>query len=177
MNIFVTNVCPIVSAYEHCHRHSTKMCTELGQMLSTAHRLEGNSDERLMKISHQNHPCSKWIRTSAENYMWAYEHFLSLGEVFSLKSGKEHGAIIRCKDILKKPPTSLLTGRLTSFARAMDDDIKTSVIDTQKAYQKYLNRKFQEWMTRDKPLKVEFVLDTPEWIDDTTRKLMKEMEK
>lgn len=109
--------------------------------------------------------------------MFTHEHFLALGEVFSLKSGREHGALTRCKDILKKPPTSLLTGRLTSFARAVDNDIKTSVIDTQEAYQTYMNMKFQEWMSRDKPLKVEFAVDIPDWIDDTTLKLMEDMEK
>jgi len=177
MNIFVTDVCPTISAYNLPKRLIVKMILEGYQMLSTSQRLAGNDDERLYKATHKNHPCQIWCRTSVENYTWLYEHTKALADVYEMYSGKTHASHNLLSEIVSKPPTSLLTGRLTSFARAMDDDIKTSVIDTQKAYQKYLNRKFQEWMTRDKPLKVEFVLDTPDWLDDTTRKLMANMEK
>ena len=89
MNIFYLSENPRECAEFHCDRHVLKMIIEMGQLMSTAHRvLDGQpyidktangrsikrwrlSDELenvLMKASHINHPSGVWTRTNHENY-------------------------------------------------------------------------------------------------------------
>ena len=44
----------------------------------------------LCKITHKNHPTTKWIRFSAENYTWATQHGLALCEEYTRRYGRTH---------------------------------------------------------------------------------------
>jgi hypothetical protein len=98
MNIFCTDECPKISAQSLDNIRVNKMITESLQMLVTAMRLKGASEEDLpcrvdgqpMKISHVNHPCSIWVRESRQNYLWLWEHLKSLTEEFEFRYGKKH---------------------------------------------------------------------------------------
>ena len=174
MNIFVTSKCPVKSAENICYVHVVKMITEGCQMLSTAHHVLDGEDapEGLYKKTHQNHPCNQWIRLTDSNYNWLLAHTKALGYIYTKKTGKVHGALEQCLEAISEPPKRIACGPLTRFARAMDDDLKMSIIDTHEAYKAYLNRKYLEWLTRKKPVKVEFVVATPEWLDYSILKLI-----
>ena len=79
MNIFYLDEDPVLAAQMHCDKHVVKMILESAQLLSTAHLLiDGDelADERgLYKATHKNHPSSKWVRDSSENYEWLWNLF------------------------------------------------------------------------------------------------------
>jgi len=141
MNIFVLNRCPIISAREQCDKHVTKMVTESGQMLSTAHRiLDGvlemqpsNSGKRLIKYYklddhrenllykavHHKHPCTIWTTESSINYQWHWEHFTALCDEYTRRYGKIHATDRQLRDVLKTPPQNIPRIEMTQFKLAM----------------------------------------------------------
>lgn len=66
-------------------------------------------EETLYKTTHINHPSTKWVRSSIENYMWLYSLFVELGKEYKNRFKKEHLSIIKLKDILATPPKNLKT--------------------------------------------------------------------
>lgn len=154
MNIFVTNECPIKSAQEHCNVHF-KMCVELGQLLSTAHHeLDGNVVG--YKPTHKNHPSAIWVRECSGNYKWAFLHFKALCDEYTFRTGKVHKSS-ELLSLLVKLPAKIEIAERTSFAMAMPDEHKAKgIFDPTAAYRSYLNAKYKEWLSRDKPIKVEW---------------------
>lgn len=148
MNIFAIDEDPRVAAMHLHDRHVVKMILESCQLLSTIQRLNGNTDPCLYKITHQHHPCIKWLLESSENYQWLYQHFIALCIEYTYRYFRTH----RCVgliDALKEPPDSLPVTARTNFKQAMPDEYKTE--DSVEAYRKYyLGRKVQNnfWTNR-----------------------------
>lgn len=94
MNVFYINEDPVKAAQELCDEHVRKMQIESAQMLCTAHWLLGK--EAPYKKSHVNHPSTKWVRESIENYRWLVEHGLAICEEFT----RRHGTYHKTKDVL-----------------------------------------------------------------------------
>ena len=162
MNIFTTSECPVQSAKDHCNVHF-KMCVELAQLLSTAH-YEIDGEIVGYKPTHKNHPSAIWTRQCSGNYQWAYEHFKALCEEYTFRTGKVHkSSELLC--LLAKQPSKIEIGERTAFAMAMPDEHKKlGIFDQTKAYQSYLNSKFQEWQSRPKPISVDWGLrGAPSW--------------
>ena len=133
MNIFVLNQDPKVSAELMCDKHVVKMILESAQMLCSPFP---NGDAPY-KRTHFNHPCSKWIRESANNYEWLLSHAYGLVDEYFDRYSKIH----------KSP-----------FAQAMPDEYKNK--DAVVAYQTYyINDKkyFAKWKNREMP---EFMFDS-----------------
>lgn len=61
MNIFALHQDPQIAAQMHCDKHVVKMILESAHMLST---ICGEG----YKPTHQNHPCTKWARSSRSNF-------------------------------------------------------------------------------------------------------------
>lgn len=163
MNLFATNECPVRAAQEHNSVHLRKMIVEVLQMLSTAHIvLDGN--QVAYKKTHENHPCSVWIRECSENYQWAFDHFKALCEEYTFRTGKVHKSQ-EFLDNVSVQPKNIKQGERTPFALAMPDEFKVlGVFDQTIAYQKYLTTKFAEWLCREKPMKVEWQnRNKPSW--------------
>ena len=93
MNIFRLNDDPLIAAREQCDKHVVKMILETAQLLCTAHHELGTSVDIPYKATHKNHPSAIWVRSSAEAYMWAYEHMLALGAEYTKRYGKKHLSI------------------------------------------------------------------------------------
>ena len=74
MNIFVLDANPITAARFHNDRHVVKMILESCQLLATAHhKLDGRVPARIeLRPTHGNHPCSLWVRSSADAYRWLH---------------------------------------------------------------------------------------------------------
>ena len=74
---------------------------------------------------HLHHPCTKWIRASLENYMWACDLALAIGDEYTFRYGKKH----RCYEHalwLQQNPPALSSEGLQTFAIAMKPEYKIS---------------------------------------------------
>jgi len=116
MNIFILDEDTALCARYHCDRHVVKMILESAQMLSTVCRLNGL--DAGYKITHQNHPCTKWAAESLSNWWWLHMLALDLNKEWQFRFGhtRNHKS---CDVILDLPEPSIEDKGLTPFARAM----------------------------------------------------------
>jgi len=155
MNLFILSTDPIKAAQAHCDKHVIKMILETCQMLYTAHWTAAyldlltktkkqlgplalptslqtspkkiNSEGRGYKYAHLKHPCTIWIRTSLENYYFACDLGIALGDEYTYRwqKPKPHACVEHVKWLKANPPVLSAIG-LTPFAIAMDDKYKNS---------------------------------------------------
>ena len=157
MNIFYLDRDPEIAAQMMCDKHVVKMILESAQMLSTAHRvLDGDehADKAGMyKMAHKNHPSTKWVRHSYQNYKWLYTHMTALMQEYTYRYGKHH-ATERLIEPLGNFPKSFKSSfkTYTDPPMCMPDHCKDE--DTVSAYHKYYimeKSNFATWKRRDKP--------------------------
>jgi hypothetical protein len=156
MNIFYLDTAPEKAAQMHCDKHCIKMILETAQLLCTAHReLDGNerADKyKLYKSGFKNHPSAKWVRESADNYLWAYYLFVNLCEEYEIRYNKNHMSE-RLLSPLKHLPFNISVDKdFTPPPQCMPDQYKGG--DTVKAYRDYyLGEKmyFAQWQYTKKP--------------------------
>jgi hypothetical protein len=149
MNIFYLDKDPVIAAQMMCDKHVVKMILESAQLLSTAHRvLDGDvyaDSVGLYKTAHKNHPSTIWTRASVHNYMWLYNHMISLMQEYTCRYGKHH-ASERLVAPLRKTPTTIPVVDFSDPPQCMPDYCKTE--DTVSAYRYYyINEKasFAKW--------------------------------
>ena len=163
MNIFVLDKDPITAARMHCDKHVPKMCVEAAQMMASALRRHGATDEQMpltksgtpYKGGYKHHPCTVWAGNSWPNFQWLTVHAIGLCVEYRKRFGKDHACylpILRMETlgrvIMLKPSNDILEhitgGELTPFAQAMPDEYKDE--DAVKAYQAYYHSKqFAKW--------------------------------
>ena len=119
MNIFVLDNNPHVAAMYACDKHVVKMILESAQMLCSVHP-EGTAP---YKRSFYNHPCTKWVRASSENYDWLIEHARALCTEYTRRYGKVHKSE-KVIDWCDANRPELPDVGLTPFAQAMPEDYK-----------------------------------------------------
>jgi len=150
MNLFILSANPVEAARAHVDRHVVKMILEACQMLYTAHwtavypelcvkkkkglALPASMATAPKKIgteicgyipAHINHPCTKWVRASLENYQFACALAIAIGEEYQFRYGKVHGCMEHAIWLAAHPPALAAIG-LTPFAIAMDNKYKIS---------------------------------------------------
>ena len=74
---------------------------------------------------HLHHPCTRWIRASLQNYMWACDLALAIGDEFTFRYKKTH-ACQQHAEWLKANPPLLVSEGLQTFAIAMKPEYKIS---------------------------------------------------
>lgn len=160
MNIFAVDPNPCNCAIYHTDRHIIKMPLETAQMLSFAYYhpelWKHEIPDILMKFSrsHDNHPCSLWIRESLENFIWTCELGIQLVKEYRFRyNSVKHQ---RCLDIfewcLQNLPNLPIKG-ITPFALAMPDDFKVkSDIESYRNYYRYGKTELHKWTKREKPI-------------------------
>ena len=156
MNIFYLDRDPKIAAQMMCDKHVVKMILESAQMLSTAHRvIDGDYRADLIgmyKTAHKNHPSTKWVRASKENYNWLWLHFDALLKEYTHRYGKHH-ATERLRNISFMPPLNTEIGvPFTDPPQCMPDYCKGD--DTVSAYQTYYiveKADYATWKKREKP--------------------------
>ena len=164
MNIFYLDVDPKEASVMMCDKHNVKMILESAQMLSTAHRvLDGDDIGRhrvsyadrnsMYRMTHKNHPSTKWVRASSENYLWVYQHMEALMKEYTYRYGKTH-ATSRLRDALLRPPKNIsLSDAGGDPPQCMPDYCKGE--DTVLAYQNYYileKSGFAKWTKREAPV-------------------------
>lgn len=135
MNIFVLDkdINKCVSMYHN--KHVVKMVLETAQLLCSAHE-QGSAP---YKRTHYNHPCSKWVRESTSNYLWACD----LGKAIAAEYTKRYGKRHKSEDVIdwceERIPDSIPYGKLTDLPQCMPDEYKDK--DTIQAYNNYYKYK------------------------------------
>jgi len=157
MNIFVLDTDPTVAAQMHCDKHVPKMCVEAAQMMASALRRHGATDEDMpltkagkpYKGGYAHHPCTVWAGDSRANFWWLATHAQALYCAYQLRFGKKHACadpIDQMKALSNMVPEYTGTNHtgLTPFAQAMPDEYRDA--DAVKAYQAYYHSKqFAKW--------------------------------
>jgi hypothetical protein len=135
MNIFVLDLDPTTAAQMHCDKHVPKMCVEAAQMMASALRRHGATDEQMpltksgtpYKGGYAHHPCTVWAGDSRNNFMWLADHAVDL-----------------CNEYFNIIDKVIPKGSLTPFAQAMPDEYRND--DPVVAYQAYYHSKqFAKW--------------------------------
>ena len=134
MNIFYLDPTPSICAEYHCDKHVVKMILESAQMLCTSHRLNGRDDSILYKVTHQNHPSSKWARESTANYLWLYDLFSNLCAEYTHRYSRTHLTESKLHSILSRPP-ELADAEFTEPPQCMPEQYHQE--DTVEAYRQY----------------------------------------
>ena len=160
MNLFILDTDPIIAAQSVCDKHVVKMILETAQMLSCAHHVLDPTNPLnllLYKRTHENHPCTKWVRESATNYLWTYMLFTAQCDEYTHRYNKVHLTDSKYRSILLTPPVNIPCDKLTSFALAMPEQYHND--DPVQAYRdyylgakahllKYTNRAMPGWLKR-----------------------------
>lgn len=134
MNIFILSTDPLQAAKWHCDKHVVKMILETAQVLCAAFHSQGI--EAPYKLTHKNHPCTKWVMEAKENFEWALTLCKALCEEYTERYGKTHKSVEvyrwldKHKELLVFPET-----KQTPFVLAMPDEYK--VADPVESYRNY----------------------------------------
>lgn len=156
MNIFATDINPVICAQQHCDVHVIKMILETAQMLSTAHFIF--SRKRVgYRATHINHPCAYWVRSSIQNYKWAYDLFVALLDEYEYRFGRVHKSSEHKKALAQIPPLPDIG--LTQFVKAMPNEFRS--LSSCASYRRYMRAKLAEWQSRPKPVRTTFTRRTP----------------
>lgn len=144
MNIFFLDKNPKIAAQYNCDKHVIKIPLEIIQMAEIAH---GKNNRW------KNHPMTKWVCLSVDNYRWAISHGIYLLDEYKLRYNRDHACYGKMVDLLKNTP-SLLTG-LTDPPQCMPEYCRLpNYVDAYRNY--YVREKlyFAKWKLGN----------TPEWI-------------
>ena len=116
-------------------------------MVCTTHHLHPSGKYDIpYKKTHENHPCSKWLRDSIENYDWLYKMTKALNDEYKYRFN--HDVNHKSFDVIESLPVPNIPDvSMTRFARAMPDECKVGN-DVVQSYRKYY-RDEQEPQSKD----------------------------
>ena len=146
MNIFVLDMDPRKAAQAIDCVRLPKMCVESAQMMASALRRWGATDEDMpltkkgtpYKGGYAHHPCTVWAGHCDDNFQWLSQHVKALCDEYYKRFGKRHA----CHDpinIMSDLDFIIAEGDLTPFAQAMPDEYKND--DPVVAYRAYYQSK------------------------------------
>ncbi len=164
MNLFILSLNFAQCAEWMFDKHISKIILEAAQMLSTAKRvLDPDNidvyDTIVYRISHTNHPVSKWMRESYANYCWTLQLVDAMHAEWLYRynhpSDKIHKSYAVCQYLRNNPPPldSFPQQDLTQFAQAMPDEYKQDdpILAYRAYYQSPAKRKIAGWSRRNPP--------------------------
>jgi hypothetical protein len=123
-------------------RRLIKMTTETAQMLSSA--LSEHNAIPFYKRTHANHPCSRWVGKSRQNFIWTIELLMEMNLEYIRRYNKkgDHLAYTKAFDACVLQIDKIPDGKLTPFVNCSlfkDED------DTIAAYRKTMIQKWSEF--------------------------------
>jgi len=139
MNLFYLDRDPVTAASYHYDKHKVKMVLEAAQMLCTAHHVYDNGHNVPYKQAHLNHPSTIWVRGNRNQYLWAYQYMMALGNEYTKRYGKEHKTIAKCRYVLSDPPPGIPNSEFTQPPQCMPDEYKVEG-DSVAAYWNYYEK-------------------------------------
>lgn len=148
MNIFFLDIIPRLCAQYHCDKHVVKMVLETTQILCTTWHI-ADPEQKLYtppyRMTHRNHPCTIWARTSLQNYQWLCQLGKELCTEYTYRYGKIHTCEKYIHEMsLVNPPLSLIG--MTPPAQAMPILYKDSdPIDAYRGYYFFVKARMLSW--------------------------------
>jgi hypothetical protein len=158
--------CPFKSAQSMDDGRLCKMLLEMNQMLQAGLILNGAPVEYQLHtksgkpygLTHQHHPCTKWIATNRSNWLWGYCHARSLALEYTRRYGKVHACETSLEALPHDASRWLPMEAITPFPLAMPDEFKDES-DPVGSYRRYYHTKRNVYWTRTLP---------PTWWKGTT---------
>ena len=171
MNIFILDDNPRACAEYHLDKHVVKMPLETAQLICTAHwithffghipqAIDSYETKKLREYSSEydifpykpvmpNHPCSIWVRSSMQNYMYLTALGIALGREYTHRYNRKHKSAELLYDL---PSIKLPDDGLTDFAQAMPDEYRDSdAITAYRSYYRGDKAYIAKWTKRDTP--------------------------
>lgn len=129
MNIFYLHKDPEIAPTYLYDKHKVKMILETAQMLCTAHHHYANKydiDKSYIpyKPAYVNHPSTVWARQSKQNYIWLWQYFLAINEVYTKRYGKIHTSYIKLMSSMVNLPFQIPDTEFTQPPQCMPDEYK-----------------------------------------------------
>lgn len=145
MNIFVLDKDPVIAASYMCDKHILKMCLESAQMLCVAvSEVQAYSP---YKLTHRNHPCTKWAGASKQNAEWLLTHLSAILDEYERRYGKIH-KIRRdgLESFFQSHIGKLPDVGLTAFAIAVAEDCKLpGPVESYRKFYEVHKSSFAKW--------------------------------
>ncbi|MCK9575634.1 MAG: pyrimidine dimer DNA glycosylase/endonuclease V [Clostridia bacterium] len=149
MNIFVLDENKEKNAQYYVDRHVVKMILEYTLLLCGAFYYTDYIPSNIYGLCYKNHPASKWVRESLQNWIWLKDMTDQLIREYEYRYNKTH----KCKIIVQNMPIPNLESKgLTPFPQIVPDDCKSDsvYIAYQNYYIKYKSHLFS-WKNRHAP--------------------------
>ncbi len=146
MNIFVLHTEPDKAARQMCDKHVPKMIVESAQMMASAVRRYGATDEQFIEYGiltkagkpyrggYKNHPCTLWAGDTFGNFAWLTDHALALCVEYTSRFGKKHACYDAIVALYNVGRNWIGAGKRTPFALAMPDEFRPITTDGEMAY-------------------------------------------
>lgn len=150
MNIFYLDTDAANCAAYHVDKHVVKMTVESTQILCSAYYFTGEGNCSPYKLTHGNHPCCVWARTSLSNWLWLKSLALALCAEYTYRYGRIH----KCEAIIRSLKTPALCNKgFTEVACVMDERYKISgdAVENYRNYYRYGKRNLWSWTGRGQP--------------------------
>ena len=164
MNLFILSLIQKEIAMFMMDKHVSKILLEAVQMLCSAKRILDAEDEetnaKLYKLAHKNHPVTIWCRTSKENFIWTLDLVEALHEEWKFRYGhpdtKKHKSYLMAEYLREHIPKDekFAESGLTPFALAMPDKYKSddAVLSYRNYYMSEEKQKIASWnKKRERP--------------------------
>ena len=132
MNIFVLDENPIRAAEMMCDKHIPKMVVESAQMMASAVRRYGATDDVMpltkagspYRGGYAHHPCTVWAGDTFGNFSWLTDHAMALCVEYTSRFGKEHTCADPISQLWHLGIDWVGAGKRTPFALAMPDEYR-----------------------------------------------------
>jgi hypothetical protein len=151
MNIFFLHWNTRICAMMHVDKHVIKMILETCQLLCTTHHVTESKYTPPYKMTHKNHPCTKWVRESVGNYKYLVKLGKELCKEYTYRYGKIHKCQAYIKEMGKNIPPIPDNG-FTPPAQAMPDEYKSkNAVESYRAYYYFEKMDLHTWKKRKVP--------------------------
>lgn len=149
MNIFILDRDVTKCAEYHVDKHVVKMILESVQLLSTAVRHSGI--DAGYRATHINHPCSKWVRESLNNWYYLFELTTALHSEWQYRFNH----IMPHKSyqmMLTLPEPNIESVGMTPFALAMPIQYQTNdPVESYRNYYRHEKAHLFKWSKHQQP--------------------------
>jgi hypothetical protein len=132
MNIFFLDTDATKAAEMQCDKHVPKMAVECVQMLVSALRRHGatDNDVPLTKAGtphrggYANHPSTRWAGDTAGNFFWLADHGIALCREYTYRFGKEHACLAQLYDCHRAGWNFIPYGARTDVPLCVGEDMQ-----------------------------------------------------
>jgi hypothetical protein len=152
MQIFYLHYNPKKCAKMHVNKHVIKCILETAQLLCGAHYMTNSKYIPPYRITHKNHPCAIWTRTSIENYKWLCKLGLELCKEYTYRYKKIHKTQQHIEKLSENiPPIENYDFTLPAQAMPEKYKIENNPIEAYRLYYFFDKFKLHDWKNRLPP--------------------------